>query len=94
MLAAEAAPRDRRGPSTAADRPAPESSVPATPPLDAPAATLDAELSARVDPQAQRSWTNLMKGEAVFRGVPMGGVRAPVRRIATVRLRAGPYRRR
>jgi hypothetical protein len=52
-----------------------------TPPLDAPTATLDAELSARVDPKANRFWTNLMKGEAIFRGVPMAGVRASVRRI-------------
>ena len=45
-------------------------------PLDAPTATLDAELSARLDPKAHRYWTNLMKGEAVFRGVPMAGFRA------------------
>ena len=50
-------------------------------PLDAPTATLDAELSARLDPKAQRYWTNLMKGEVVFRGVPMGGIRASVRRV-------------
>jgi len=50
-------------------------------PLDAPTATLDAELSARVDPKAHRYWTNLMKGEAVFRGVPMAGVRASVGRV-------------
>ena len=59
----------------------PESPVPATPPLDAPTATLDAELTSRLDPKAQRFWTNLMKGEALFRGVPMSGIRASVRRV-------------
>jgi 3-methyladenine DNA glycosylase AlkD len=59
----------------------PESRVPPATPLDAPTATLDAELSARVDPKAHLFWTNLMKGEADFRGVPMGGVRASVRRV-------------
>jgi 3-methyladenine DNA glycosylase AlkD len=49
--------------------------------LDAPTATLDFELNARRDPQAHRYWTNLMKGEAVFRGVPMAGIRASVRRV-------------
>ncbi len=49
--------------------------------LDAPTATLDAELTARVDPRAHTYWTNLMKGEAVFRGVPMAGVRASVRGV-------------
>ena len=55
--------------------------MPATPPLDAPTTTLDAELNARLDPKAQRYWTNLMKGEALFRGVPMAGVRASVGRV-------------
>jgi 3-methyladenine DNA glycosylase AlkD len=59
----------------------PESRVPPATPLDAPTATLEAELSARVDPQAHLFWTKLMKGEADFRGVPMGGVRASVRRV-------------
>jgi 3-methyladenine DNA glycosylase AlkD len=48
---------------------------------DRPTATLDAELNARLDPKAHRYWTNLMKGEAVFRGVPMAGIRASVRRV-------------
>jgi 3-methyladenine DNA glycosylase AlkD len=59
----------------------PESRVPLAPPLDAPTAALGAELSARVDPKAHRFWTNLMKGEADFRGVPMAGVRTSVRRV-------------
>jgi 3-methyladenine DNA glycosylase AlkD len=49
--------------------------------LDRPTATLDAELNARLDPKAHRYWTNLMKGEAAFRGVPMAGIRASVRRV-------------
>jgi 3-methyladenine DNA glycosylase AlkD len=47
----------------------------------APSATLDAELDARLDPKAQRYWTSLMKGEAVFRGVAMAGIREAVRRV-------------
>jgi 3-methyladenine DNA glycosylase AlkD len=59
----------------------PESPVPAASPLAAPTATLDAELAARVEAKAHRYWTSLMKGEARFRGVPMAGVRASVRRV-------------
>ena len=50
-------------------------------PLDRPTASLDAELNARIDLRAQRYWTNLMKGEAVFRGVPMAGIRASVQHV-------------
>jgi 3-methyladenine DNA glycosylase AlkD len=49
--------------------------------LAAATATLEAELTARIEPKAHRYWTDLMKGEAVFRGVPMAGVRASVRRV-------------
>jgi 3-methyladenine DNA glycosylase AlkD len=51
--------------------------------LDRPTASLDAELTARLDAKAHRYWTNLMKGEAVFRGVPMAGIRASVRRVVS-----------
>lgn len=49
--------------------------------LDAPTATLDAALTARVEMKAHAYWTKLMKGEAVFRGVPMAGVRAALRQV-------------
>jgi 3-methyladenine DNA glycosylase AlkD len=49
--------------------------------LDAPTTMLDAELRSRVEPKAHGYWTSLMKGEAVFRGVPMAGVRASVRGV-------------
>ena len=65
------APRDDRAPSAA----------PGAAALDAPTAALDAALSDRVDAKAHRYWTNLMKGEAAFRGVPMAGVRASVRDV-------------
>ena len=68
-------------PAVPPPRRVPPSRVPAAPRLDAPTATLDAELNARVDPQAQRYWTSLMKGEAAFRGVPMAGIRASVRHV-------------
>lgn len=57
--------------------------MPATPSFDAATAALDAELDARSDPKARSYWNALMKGEAVFRGVPMAGIRASVRRIAS-----------
>ena len=50
-------------------------------PLEAPTATLGSELGVRLDRKAHAYWTNLMKGEAVFLGVPMAGVRASVRRV-------------
>jgi 3-methyladenine DNA glycosylase AlkD len=58
----------------------PESTVPPDP-HDAATATLDTELTARFDPKAHSFWTQLMKGEAAFRGVPMAGIRTSVRRV-------------
>lgn len=56
----------------------PPSPVPLISRLDAPTATLDVELNARVESKSYTYWTKLLKGVAVFRGVPMEGVRAAV----------------
>ena len=58
-----------------------EPAAPGAARVDAPTAALDADLSGRVAAKADRYWTNLMKGEATFRGVPMAGVRASVRSV-------------
>lgn len=47
----------------------------------APTADLDRHLAGAVTPGAYDFWTTLLKGEAVFRGVPMAGIRAATRAV-------------
>lgn len=48
--------------------------------LDAATATLDGHLAGVADEATRRHWEAYLKGTARFRGVPMAGVRAAVRR--------------
>lgn len=42
---------------------------------------LDGGLAAAADPGTREHWTGYLKGQAVFRGVPMAGVRRTVRAV-------------
>jgi 3-methyladenine DNA glycosylase AlkD len=52
-------------------------------PFEEATAALDSMLAAAATPRALAFWTQLLKGEATFRGVPMAGIRAATRQVWT-----------